>query len=317
MEQILEILQRLLHVQVEQTDLRILHMLPNAIRNVFEVQAYKVEDMDIIFARPKTQLSFPALKKQWRQLMEFTRLHCVLYLDESTRYGRERMIELEMPFVVGMDNLYLPFLGVVLRKKRAALAPRITKFTPIAQKMILMAFYENWKEVSCREISEKLNVSRMTASRNLLELQALNLPLVETRKGAKFFVSKGKKKQLFDLCRPYFDTPIAKVCFLEEIPHGMNCLGGRSAVSRYSMLTDHPYPTYALTREEYKTLGLDKYPDCDMEDAACVVQVLRYKIQTEKTIDPISAILCMTESEKINPREEAYLRKLLDSILKE
>lgn len=312
MEKIDQILEKLLHAETAEGKTK---ALPQELRECFETRTLFVNGMEILFAKPKGRMTFGNLQKQWGELAEQSDSYCALYLEEWTRYSRERMIEQGIPFVLGEDNLYLPFLAVVLSKRRAGKLPRITKFTPAAQKMILLAIYQNWREVSSREISENMGVSRMTASRNLLELQALGLPLVEERKGTKYFSFFGNRRQLLELCQPYFDNPVSRICILEEIPRGADCLGGRSAVSRYSMMTDHPYRTYALTREEYRELEIDRYELCDLKEAACVIQVLRYKIKTEKMIDPISAALSVLGNESCTPREEAALKKvMLDSV---
>lgn len=317
MEKIAQTLRKWLHAAVEPSPSNAARALPLFLKNVFETQVFRVEDIDVLFARPREQMSFSALGKQWRQLEQYAKAQCVLCLDETTRYAKERLVELEIPFILGEDNLYLPFLGVALRKKRKATPPRITKLTPIAQKMVLLALYEKWRRVSSREISEKMGVSRMTASRNLLELQALNLPLVETVQNAKYFSFEGSRRELFEMCNPFFDNPAAKTYILEEIPHGLDCLAGRSALSRSSLLSDNAYRTYGLTREECRELGIADYPECDPEDAVCVIHVLRYKIKMDKTIDPISAALCVSELEPLDIRDKAMMRRILDEVLRD
>lgn len=313
MERIPQILENLLHVSVQEQKPE---ALPQFLRGMFDVSAYMVEGVTVLFACPKTGMTFATLQKQWGQLCKNTHSQCVLYLQDASRYAKERLIGLGVPFIQGEDNLYLPFLGVALRKRRSGALPNITKLTPVAQKMILLALYENWREVSSREISVRMGVSRMTASRNLLELQSLGLPLVREKKGAKYFSFSGSRMELFELCSRYLCNPVSKTYILEEIPHGVDCLGGRSALSRWSMLPDRSYRTYAVTREECAQLHIAQEQPCGLNEAACIVQVVRYKIKEQKTIDPISAVLCVLENEKCTPREEAAMKKMLQEVLR-
>ncbi len=317
MEKTAQILKDILHVEVEPSASAAARTLPLFLREQFGAYVLSVEHTEVLFADPRAKMSFSALRRYWEQLEQYAKLPCVLCLDGATRYAKERLIRLGIPFILDAENLYLPFLGVVLQKKREAQPPHIQKLTPIAQKMVLLALYEKWQRVSCREISERMGVSRMTASRNLLELQALDLPLVETGGGAKFYAFGGTRRQLFELCSPYFQDPVAKVCALEEVPQGLDCLGGRSAVSGRNMLADHRYLTFALTREECRNRKVEEYPQCRPEDAACVVHVLRYKIQMGKAIDPISAILSVTQTEMPDMRDRALMKRILDGALLE
>lgn len=59
--------------------------------------------------------------------------------------------------------------------KRNTTLPDVEKFSPATQKMVLMAFYERWNMLSTKEISNRLQFSRMSAGRCLIELQSLVL----------------------------------------------------------------------------------------------------------------------------------------------
>lgn len=317
MENTAQILKDMLHAEVEASASAAARTLPLFLREQFDVRMLTVEQTDVLFAAPRGNRSFSDLRRQWEQLERCAKTPCVLCLEETTRYRRDRLIALGIPFILGRENLYLPFLGAVLQKKRAAQPPHIQKLTPIAQKMVLTAMYEKWQRVSCREISERMGVSRMTASRNLLELQALDLPLVETGGGAKYYAFGGTRRQLFELCSPYFQDPVAKIYALEEIPQGLDCLGGRSALSGRNGPADHRYPTFALTRGECRALRLEELPQCSLQDAACAVHALRYKIQMGRGIDPVSAILSVTQTEMPDARDRALMKRILDGVLLE
>ncbi len=65
----------------------------------------------------------------------------------------------------GKDNMYLPFLGIVFGKKKLINLPQAEAFSPLIQKMILLAIYEKWNRLSTKEIFEKMEISRITAAR--------------------------------------------------------------------------------------------------------------------------------------------------------
>lgn len=256
------------------------------------------------------------MKKQWGKFISITGLQCVVYGDEYTRYGRDRMIELGIPFFYGKDNMYLPFLGIALGKKKTIPLPDAEKFSSSTQKMILLALYQKWEKLSTKEIGEKIGVSRITAARALTELQALDLPLVRLEGKTKYFRYQGSRRELYQMCRQYFINPVVKSVPLAEIPSEIYRKSGFSALADWSMLEDNVYPTYGVTRQEYRDLELDSYPLQPTTDRpVCVVQVLRYVIEREGYIDPISAILSLSNNEKSDPRTESAANEILEEIL--
>lgn len=110
-------------------------------------------------------------------------------------------------------------------------------------------------------------------------------------------------------------NPVVKNYLLKEIPDNVHCLGGISALAHYSMLADDNYPTYALTREEYTQLRGKEYELCPkIEVPACKLQVLRYKIENNDVIDPLSAVLCLCDQDKQDSRIENAIDTILEDL---
>ncbi len=311
-----DVLSELLHTSVCEKNFDELSKLPLYLTSGYEIKLFSVLGMDVLFVKPKQQITFTALKKQWGKFVSITGMQCVIFGDEYTRYGRERMIELGIPFFYGKDNMYLPFLGIALGKKKTVQLPETEKFSPLTQKMILLAIYEKWKKASTKEISEKMEVSRMTAARILTELQALSLPLVALEGKTKYFIYLGNQRNLYQMCQEYFVNPVAKKVSLAEIPIGICCRSGYSALADCSILADNTYPTYGVTRQEYRELRIDECPIQPVTDKpACIVQVLRYIIEQDGHIDPISAFLSLPDDEKNEPRTESVVDEILEEVL--
>ena len=310
------VLSCLLHVPVVEKKYENENQLPLYLASGYEIRMFSLLDIDVLFVTPRQQLTFVELKKQWEKFVSVTGLHCVICGDEYTRYGRERMIELGIPFFFGKDNMYLPFLGITFGKKKVVQLPEAEMFSPLTQKMILLAIYEKWGKTSTKEISEKMGVSRITAARILTQLQALGLPLVVLEGKTKYFRCLGSRKELYQMCRKYFINPMVKKLFLAELPANVCRLSGYSAIAECSMLADNVYPTYGVTRLEFKKLRIEEYPTQPSTDIpVCAVQVLNYVIEYDGHIDPVSAYLTLPESEKNEPRTESALDEILAEVL--
>lgn len=307
---------KLLHAPVDEREFFDINRLPLFLVSGYEIRLFSILGMDVLFVKPKQQLTFAALKKQWGKFISITGMQSVIYGDKYTRYGRERMIELGIPFFFGKDNMYLPFLGIAFGKQKMLQLPETEMFSPLTQKMILLAIYEKWEKLSTKEICEKMDVSRVTAARILIELQALGLPLVVLEGKTKFFHHRGNRKELYQMCQEYLVNPVMKKMSLAEIPADMRRKSGYSAIADYSMLTDNDYPTYGVTRQEYQDMGIAGYPiQPPTDNPACLVQVLRYVIERDGHVDPISAYLSLSDGEKKEPRTESALDEILGEVL--
>ena len=310
-----EFLSSLLHVDVTEREYSDLDKIPLFLLSSYQIKEVVIADTNILFIKPKTTVTFSALKKHWMKFEQLSGLPCVVFDDSYTRYGKKRMIELGIPFVFGSEDIYMPFLGIALTHKREVKLPEVEKFSPATQKLVLTALYEKWEQFSIKEIAQTLQVSRMTVGRCLLELQTLGLPLVKTQGNTKCYTFSGNREMLYEMCLPYFINPVVRTYALKSLPNNVHCLGGISAIAHYSMLADDRYPTYALSREEYRQLQGNTYEICPKTEVpVCKLQVMRYKIEQNYVIDPLSAILCMTEQDKNDPRIENAIDMILEEL---
>jgi hypothetical protein len=309
-----KIIENLLHVPVKEKLYDARKKLPLNLQGMYEIKLYNIAGEDILFVRPKEQITFPVLKKNWKRFQDILGMQCVVYDDNYSRYGKERMIELGIPFIFGQD-IYMPMFGVILRKTKTLELPEIETFSPFTQKLVLTAIYQNWKEKTCREISEEMKVARVTVNRALVELQALEIPISNIQGKTRYFESKYTSKEMYEMCRPFMINPIAKTYRLDQIPDGVTDKSGMSALAAYSMLGDNSYETYGIDREEARNVRIDDYKRLPKTEVpGCMVQVLRYKISMGNMVDPISAILSLTEKEKSDPRVEGAIEDTLEEI---
>ena len=92
-------------------------------------------------------------------------------------------------------------------------------------------------------------------------------------------------------------------------------LSGISALSKYSMIEDNTYPTYAVAKDRLKELKISQIRSTPKgEMPVCVVDEVGYMINYRKsnTVDPISVSLMITNEEKSDPRIEMAIEKMLE-----
>jgi hypothetical protein len=84
------------------------------------------------------------------------------------------------------------------------------------------------------------------------------------------------------------------------------------------MLTDESRIVYAISRDAAKIAGQNKLPVIPDDEAPnTVIQVIRYEIEYHDAfaIDPLTAILSLTDEDRADPRVEAAIEMVLEDYL--
>ena len=115
-------------------------------------------------------------------------------------------------------------------------------------------------------------------------------------------------KELWDMALPYLSNPVEKVLYTNNmLSNGM--LSGIEAMSEYTMLNPQQYPTLAISKQEAKSLMLNKQVG-DYE-----VQIWRYNprlLTPKNVVDKLSLYLSMKDTD--DERIQIELENLINSI---
>lgn len=310
-----EFLKKLLHVPVQEKAFDKSGKLPLLLTGLYDIKIFIIGEKRVYLVHPKEHISLPKLKKHLVKLTTLLEGDCILYDDGYTRYGISKLMEMGVPFIFGDNNIYLPNLGIQIHEKPKAKLPDVDQFSPFTQKLILTTLYQGWKYISGKEIAENLAVARMTVNRALLELEALELPLVVMEGKAKYLKNDLSREELFKLCEYFLANPVKKNVRLRTIPEGVGVKSGVSALAEYTMLGDDPYPTFAVDQEQYRKLAV-KSADITSKDEvpSCIIQIHRYLIAKNGTVDPISAMLSVPDDELEDARIEQAIEEIKEDV---
>ena len=236
-------------------------------------------------------------------------------------YIRKRMIEKGITFVLPMVQMYLPMLGMELRPRSGRKKPNfVERFSPATQVVLI-----NWllgrinESVTPLVLSKQLGYSTMTMSRALDELEASKIAQVE-RVGRERLVSFSEnRKAIWQDAHPRLRNPISHTVriFKRELSHQNILLAGVSALSTQSMLSEPPYPEYAISRDGWKAMerkGIEKIPVEDSD--TCLLQVWCYDpkiLKVAECVDPFSLYLSLQD--ETDERIEMALEKMMEQYL--
>ena len=298
--------------------------LPLYLRGLYSLEQWPTFGVPFIMASPRENQAVKTMAKHRDALERSLKIPVAFALESATGYRVERMLEAGLPFTVLGKQIYLPFLGIALSKGRGRTSSErrmvAETLSSQAQRLALMMLYDNLDGVSVTQAANLLGTAKMTASRAFDELEAA-VPSLVTTEGRRRILRPGKdKRTLWHQLEPYLANPIAREYRLNRIPEANLPLGGISALCELSMLQDNPWLTLAATKAQERSLKLaaaNLVDPSEPDDPACVVQVMRYEPATtaEHAIDPLLAILSLSDYEKNDPRVAGEVENVINQVL--
>lgn len=107
-----------LHQKVELEIYKNIEVFPLVLRVNYSFYEMKMMGCKCILGAPKEELGLIALRQQCKRIEQLANERCVLYLTKMNYYAKEKMIEEGIAFVLEDRQIYIPFLGVFLQKRK-------------------------------------------------------------------------------------------------------------------------------------------------------------------------------------------------------
>lgn len=263
--------------------------------------------------QPKSEAGIVMLRKDHAKIELTTGLNCALFLEKTTFYIREKLMEEGIPFVIKEKHIYLPFVGYLLsdNNKRDIAPVHLISF--LTQKMFFTAIYNKWNSVTVSEAAKNLGVSKMSVSRCFDEIEYLNIDILGMKGKSRVITIPEDTKSLWLDAVDKLRNPVIETFVLRE-DLKLDKTAGISALCQYSLLSDNSYPTYAVTKKEIADLEIKTRKQTHPgENIGCVVLELGYFLDFGNNIqDPLSTSLSLTNAEKQDERVSASVNKMLE-----
>lgn len=295
-------------------DKEIYNRLPLVYRGRYDF--FRVETNGVLWLaiHPKVEIGLVMLRKEREKIEKTAELNCAIFLDRTTFYIKEKLIEEGIPFVIEGKQVYLPFIGYLLSNTgERELAP-VHLISFLTQKMFLAAIYERWNNVKVSDAARRLKVSRNSASRCFDELEYLNIEILGMQGKSRVITVPENRKQLWNQSITILRNPVIRRFDLKE-DLKLDKLAGISALCEYSLLSDNNYPTYAVTKKELNDSGVKTARQAGKyEEVGCVVYELGYFIGfcQNGLQDPLSVALSLTKDEKADERVDISINEMLE-----
>lgn len=209
--------------------------------------------------------SVDTLLKHIKRIEALTDRQIVLFYKEITWYRRKSLIENRIPFVIEDGQMYLPFLGLDLKKTPQYVENEVKHFTTSAQIAYLYFLYHKNSVINMTAFAQKISFTKMTASRALNDLYHANLITYEI--GGKTGRSKEYKRipdpEYFLKGRSYIKSPVKKIVYVKTNPLGA-LTAGLDALAALSMINPPDYCVMAVGRKQFNNQKIEIIKNKDL-----------------------------------------------------
>lgn len=288
--------------------------LPLKYMGMYEMFSVYQDGIEWIIAQPKNNVRLNMLRYDQKQIEKIVGMNCALYFTKLNHYTKETLLSEGIPFIVEGKQMYLPFLGMLLADNSERRLKPVHTISFLTQKLLLCALYEKWNQMNVTKIAERLEVTKMSISRCLDEIEYLDIDILDTS-GKTRKISIGEDiKSIWENIKPILRNPvITKFQLADDI--GLENKAGISALCEYSLLSDNEYPTYAITKKELNDSNIKSYRQISIgEEIGCEVLEVGYFINylDKKLQDPLSVILSLTETDLEDERIQICIDEMLE-----
>lgn len=195
------------------------------------------------------------IKKHIKSLRKNFDGFIVLSFKSITAFRRKSLIEHRIPFVVNDGQMYLPFLGLDLKKITKEHIEQIEKFTNSTQLVYLYFLYNKNLRYNANEMAKKISVSHMTASRVLNELYMLNLLTYEIcgKNGRNKMYKRIDDPEFYLRGREHLKNPVSQTVYVDNMTVD-GLVAGLEALSMISMINPPKRSVRAISKHKAKAM---------------------------------------------------------------
>jgi len=220
--------------------------------------------------------------------------------DLSSR-KRDALISNGIPFIATSEQIFLPFLGVVLQNRFPKEKSEIKKMSPLEQLLFLFLLY-NEKSYTKAQLADALKVTRAAVTKVTEALQLKRL-ITEKRTGKEVYVSlSGTQRHCYDEAKKWMQNPVSRVDYCADKAACSDFLkSGETALSEISMLSAPHNEIRACYEKDVSLSLLELIEDDRWENNKELVRLEMWKydpglLSTGDIVDMISMALSLSDT---------------------
>lgn len=296
-------------------------ILPIFLRNMYAfLETCILETPCLIMAtKDKTGQTPATIQKHMAQVRKKW-LGEVIYVQQKvTAYNRKRLIQHKIPFVVPLNQMYLPFLGIDLREHFKSIRKAEASFSPSTQVVVLYYLSKNRQlRLTPKTLANELGYSIMTMTRALDELDGAGLGTIAMEGRERVLYFDQDKKQVWNSALERLRSPVKKRVWVKDFSNKtIEVMAGFSAMAHYSNLAEPVNPVLAIGGKQWKNVKTnDDVMILDVaEPNASELEIWSYSpelFEEKGVVDRFSLFLSMREEN--DERVQSALEGMMEQI---
>ena len=295
--------------------------LPIFLRNIYTFYELRLLEMPclVMAAKDKTEQTPATIQKHMLQVRKKWHDEVIYVQQKVTAYNRKRLIQHKIPFVVPLNQMYLPFLGIDLREHFRNIGETEASFSPSTQVVVLYYLSQTRQiRLTPKTLANELGYSIMTMTRALDELDGVGLGTIAMEGRERVLRFNLDKKQVWETALERLRSPVRKRLWVKAFfnkPFGVKA--GLSALAHYSNLAEPANPVLALERKRLKNVNAnDEVMILDIaEPNASELEIWSYSpklFAKNGVVDRFSLFLSMKENN--DERVQSALEGMMEQI---
>lgn len=235
-----------------------INKIPMFLKEKYNFYEIRILDISCILLEVKNDLpSIDMIEKNLKILNNLKKGNFIFYFNKISSYRKKTLIERRISFISEDGQMFLPFLGLLLKNTPNLVKKEIQKFSPSAQLAFLFFIYNKNITINNESFAKKMNFTLITASRALNELY--DAKLIDFNSGGKTGRSKEYKRiadnDYFEKGKNYLINPIKKIVYVQKVPDN-SFIAGLESLSELSMLNYFENKVRAIYYKNYNKLNI-------------------------------------------------------------
>lgn len=286
-------------------------------RDIAMVEIYGV-NFAIVDVVKEAELSVAAMKKQKAKYEEALQCPVAYKVAMNSVSMRNALVKNGVSFVDLPENVFLPFMGIVLQDVYRKQLVKADKMMPATQMVFLELLYmKDGESVLKSEVANKLNLTKTSITRATAQLETMGL-IRQRKSGTEISIQRNcSRREYYESAKPYLINPVQKVItIMRQDATFESYEAGETALSQLSQLNPPRVEECAIYKGE-EIVDQFEIVDARYEDQdECLnVQLWKYNpsyFAREGRVDPVS--LACTFKGNEDERIEMCIEELLEEL---
>lgn len=241
-------------------------------------------------------------------------MNVVFLFDRLTHTQRNRLIEMDIYFVVSAKYVFLPNLLIATKLSNRS---QVKKLSAVAQWILLSQIQQNNIEgKSAKEIVDKSPYQYVTITRAFRTLEDLGLCTIITDENKyKRILFNSNSIQLYQRAESLLFSPIREKFYCDNIIDITQYkLSSISALSHYTHLNDEEIKTIAISSEKWRNYPKEKLLNFNTIEGNFCIEIWKYEPINcnDKFVDKLSLALCFRNDK--DPRISKEVEQMINDI---